>query len=352
MVSIAFIPAGTVPLPQSTVVTSIKGKKTSGGMMLLRPLDESIANLQASPGWFFPGCAGHALRIHWSTLEPSNGVFNWAYLDAAFALAAQYNKKISFNIIVGVNGTPSWFTPGTSITFSTGTVPAPWDSGFQTAFGAAISAAGARYDSNPYLSYVDCHGMGASGAGTALFCSTTGDDTIFFNLFGGNATTAVATWVSAAVTLIGFYKAAFPNTPLSWNIGHTLGDGTAAAFNGFYEAQEASFRATGIGIKNVNLNPNQSPQNRQNVLIPFYAAMGSKGCGFQEEDFGFSFATIQNTLAFAATARITIYEGYQSDFQLLSWSPLIQQYNQIFQSNYGPTTQPAHAGAGFQFGPY
>jgi hypothetical protein len=355
--SIAFIPAGTVPKATgANVITTKNGKLTPGGIYNLRPFTDTLGSLQTSPGWQYPGCAGHALRTQWGNLETAPGVYNWSYLDGAFALAAQYpNKKISINVEGGPVGMPSWLTGVQTLTFKAGTFPAPWDPVFQSAWQTFITAFGARYDGNPLLSYVMITGAGGTKGGTWDFASAqAADTTTFFNLYS-TPTVACNTWIAAGITICGFYLNAFPTTPLCMNMGKTFVGALPIPypFYPFYSVVQQTFKKRNIGVKNVNLEPTESPFDPAITSVPLYVKMGAPACGFQEGAVGLNgntFITLKETFQVAASQLGIIYEAYQTDFLYLSWSPLIQQYNSVFNSF--PSTIPRHAGAGFQFGPY
>jgi hypothetical protein len=302
--------------------------------------NESIAQLQACPGWTYPGLAGFACRGHWADTQPYNTTgnppsdYNWTYWDAAVALAAKYKKKVSIKVVGGVSNTPSWLTGYQSITLSQGTRPAPWDTTYQAAWANFNQHLAARYDGNPYVSYVEVSGFGCTPSEICEFCVTAADNTTFFSWFGGSQTAAVAAWIQAVVTISGSYAAAFKKTPLNIDSGKVLGGTAGNPAGPCFAAQQQVFNLYGIGQKNVNIEPYESPYKPLITSQVFYAAMGSPSCGFQEGVVGFNapgntYQTLLETFELSAGWLCAMYEGYIYDFPLLWW-PLINQYNQIF----------------------
>ena len=104
---------------------------------------------------------GISLRQAWSELEPSDGVYNWAYLDAQLSRVQAAGKEISLRIGTGGDNIPAWIlnavrsTGGNTFTFSDSdgrhTIPVYWDPTFVAKKQAMIQAVGARYGSNPAL---------------------------------------------------------------------------------------------------------------------------------------------------------------------------------------------------------
>jgi hypothetical protein len=69
---------------------------------------------------------GLAVRASWDFIEPSQGVYNWSYLDSTINQAVAAGKKVSLSVRAGVN-TPSWvYAAGAqSLSFVDTTSPTP-----------------------------------------------------------------------------------------------------------------------------------------------------------------------------------------------------------------------------------
>lgn len=97
-----------------------------------------------------PTVDGLAFRTAWGLLEPQDGVYNWAALDAAFDVARTHGKQITLHVGASSIGVPRWLVAqGVAMyTFSTPrgmsiTEPLPWDATFvlrYTRFVAALAA--------------------------------------------------------------------------------------------------------------------------------------------------------------------------------------------------------------------
>jgi len=172
---------------------------------------------------------GLAIRVSWSTLEPSDGTFNWSKIDAVVATARTHNKKVSISIQAGIH-TPSWVYAEGARTFqfvwdrswalplcSVATIPLPWDPVFQRKWGEFISALGARYDPNPIVSFVKLTGINSKTQETIL------PRTVYENINNGQCTgyDDVANWQAVGYSrtklenafheIAAYFDAAFPH---------------------------------------------------------------------------------------------------------------------------------------------
>jgi uncharacterized repeat protein (TIGR01451 family) len=159
-------------------------------------------------------CDGVRWLLRWSDVEATPDTYTWQYLDDAVAWAAANNKKCGISINAGKD-CPVWLyaapynaesytmqdTPGAIGR----TIPVPRDPVFMTRWQKFITDFGARYDSNPAVSYVIIAGIGnhdewdiAPGTlDTAALGSTQAE---------------VDAWKSSSKQIIDFYMSAFPST--------------------------------------------------------------------------------------------------------------------------------------------
>src|SRR6266436_6250827 len=159
-------------------------------------------------------CDGVRWKVRWSDIEVTPDTYTWQYLDDAVALAAANNKKCGISINAGTD-CPGWLyaapynaqsytmqdTPG-AIGLK---IPVPGDPMFMTRWQKFITDFGARYDSNPVVSYIIMAGIGnhdewdiAPGMlDTAALASTQAE---------------VDAWKSSSKQIIDFYMSAFPST--------------------------------------------------------------------------------------------------------------------------------------------
>src|SRR4030095_15732861 len=159
-------------------------------------------------------CDGVRWQARWSDIEATPDTYTWQYLDDAVALAAANNKKCGIFINAG-RVCPEWLyaapynaqsytyqdTPGAI----GDTIPVPGDPVFLTRWQKFITAFGARYDTNPTVSYIIITGVGKSDEWDTAPGML---DTAAL----GSTQAQVNTWKSASKQIIDFYMSAFPNT--------------------------------------------------------------------------------------------------------------------------------------------
>src|SRR5438874_3726285 len=159
-------------------------------------------------------CDGVRWKVRWSDIEAIPDTYTWLYLDDAVALAASNNKKCGISVNAGID-CPAWLyaapynaqsytmrdTPG-AIGVK---IPLPGDTVFMSRWQKFITDFGARYDSNPAVSYIIITGIGNHDE---------------WNIAPGTLDTAalgstqaqVNAWKSSSKQIIDFYMSAFPNT--------------------------------------------------------------------------------------------------------------------------------------------
>jgi hypothetical protein len=172
---------------------------------------------------------GLAYRGNWTAIEPSEGSFNWAPIDSVIATAKTYGKKVSISITAGYR-TPAWVFSDGAQAFkfvwdknwgpaycTIVTIPVPWDSVFLNKWGAFITALGARYSANPYVSHVKFTGVNSISQETNLPYH------VNENINNGQCTgyNDVQDWVNVGYTRVkvldaweqiaGTYETAFPD---------------------------------------------------------------------------------------------------------------------------------------------
>ncbi len=159
-------------------------------------------------------CDGVRWKVRWSDIEATPDTYTWQYLDDAVALAAANNKKCGISIAC-CTACPAWLyappynTQSYTMQDTSGaiglTIPVPGDPVFMTRWQKFITAFGARYDSNPAVSYIIITGIGHSdewdlAPGTL--------DTAAL----GSTQAQVNVWKSSSKQIIDVYMSAFPNT--------------------------------------------------------------------------------------------------------------------------------------------
>jgi hypothetical protein len=160
--------ATPTPVPTST---SINGVYDLGGLDSTSFASFVLGNTSVD---------GLAIRATWSTIEPSDGTFNWSNIDNTLATAQAHGKKVSISVAAGVH-TPSWvYAEGAkgfqfvwdrpwALPFcSIATIPLPWDPVFQQKWAEFVGALGARYDANPNVAHVKLTGINGKTQETTL----------------------------------------------------------------------------------------------------------------------------------------------------------------------------------------
>lgn len=110
-----------------------------------------------------PNIVGVSIRAGWAGIEPSEGVYDWSYLDSEIGRAAAAGKVVMLRISTQ-SGKPQWVTNAVAAAGGlffhydnngeTGSFPVYWDPTFMSKKLAMIAAVGARYGSNPAVKIV------------------------------------------------------------------------------------------------------------------------------------------------------------------------------------------------------
>ena len=159
-------------------------------------------------------CDGVRWLLRWSDVEATPDTYIWQYLDDAVAWAAANNKKCGISTNAGKD-CPTWLyaapynaqsyimqdTPGAIGR----TIPVPGDPVFMTRWKKFITDFGARYDSNPTVSYVIIAGIGNHDEWDVAPRTL---DTAAL----GSTQAEVDAWKSSSKQIIDFYMNAFPST--------------------------------------------------------------------------------------------------------------------------------------------
>lgn len=127
-----------------------------------------------------PNIDGIAIRVGWSGVEPSDGVFNWSGVDALIAQVTPYSKKVSINIAAGWKA-PAWVysegAQGFNFVWDKSwgpgycgivTIPVPWDPVFMAKWEDLVAAFGVKYGSNRAVTHVKLTGINSETGDTLL----------------------------------------------------------------------------------------------------------------------------------------------------------------------------------------
>src|SRR6266566_3639727 len=159
-------------------------------------------------------CDGVRWLLRWLDVEATPDIYTWHYLDDAVAWAAANSKKCGISINAGKD-CPAWLyaapynaqsytmqdTPGAIGR----TIPVPGNPVFMTRWQKFITDFGARYDSNPAVSYIIIAGIGNHDEWDVAPGTL---DTAAL----GSTQPEVDAWKSSSKQIIEFYMSAFRNT--------------------------------------------------------------------------------------------------------------------------------------------
>jgi hypothetical protein len=164
-----------------------------------------------------PNCDGVRWKVKWSDIEVTPNNHIWQYLDDAVALAAANGKKCGISINAG-RDCPDWlyaapysaqsYTLQDTVVFGSSIgmrIPMPGDPVFMTRWQKFVTDFGARYDSNPAVSYVIICGIGNHDEWNIA-------DGFKDTAALGNTLAKVNVWKSSSKEIIDFYMSAFPST--------------------------------------------------------------------------------------------------------------------------------------------
>ena len=173
--------------------------------IVVRPQDNGAAPINPGMGWVFhhydnglrnygvnlpaadtvpefPGAGTVYLRLAWSYVEPEEGRFNWSVVDTPAQRWIAQGKKVAFRFTASETGrdqpyaTPEWVrkagAKGYFYSYQKGVNPegTNWEPDFDDPvflekLDHFLAAAGARYDGNPEVAFLDIGTLGAWGEG-------------------------------------------------------------------------------------------------------------------------------------------------------------------------------------------
>ena len=161
-----------------------------------------------------PDVDGISLRQFWSSIEPTEGVFDFSYLDSTIANCASHGKQVLVRIGT-MSGRPAWVDDavrqngGEFFTFSDNgtptTIPVFWDPTFLAKKKAFIAALGAHLTNNPTVHIV----VASFANATSEDWNVPHDPDLIPQWLALGYTTALM--VDAGAQLIGATMNAFPN---------------------------------------------------------------------------------------------------------------------------------------------
>lgn len=157
---------------------------------------------------------GLAFRTAWGLLEPQDGVYNWAALDAALDIARTHGKQLTLHVGASSIGVPRWLAAlgVTMHTFSTPrgmsiTEPLPWDATFVSRYTRFVAALAAHIQSRGDTRLLYAVSNGAPVAEMSIPGCQNG-------VMSNGAAYSRASYMNAWKTTVDAHAAAFPATRL------------------------------------------------------------------------------------------------------------------------------------------
>jgi hypothetical protein len=180
--------------------------------------------------WRDPSIAGVSLRRSWATVNPSPGLFDFAYLDREIASAARNGKTVMIHVDACGDKLPEWvaqqvetypYTERNSYAPTAGMVgraPVPWDEAYLTAWCACVRELGRRYDHHSTV--VAIHVGGPTRRGSEVFFPNE-----VVKLPGYSASRALNAWKR----IFTFYEEAFRSTSVVMDLAQPTSDRSLTA---------------------------------------------------------------------------------------------------------------------------
>ena len=191
-----------------------------------------------------PFVAGGAIRISWNTLEPSENVYDWSFLDNEITTAQNTGKKVSISVFAGSRGTPAWLwnypvmpfyyidmNPYSSTYLDTLKLPLPYDTIYLAKLSDFLYALGNHYASDTNIAYMrDASGMVTEGWGLAT-TDAYGNSWTVYNY-------SPDTLMYAYRKILDTYMAAFPFTSQWVEVGNISFEPAVSGNSKIYVAEQ------------------------------------------------------------------------------------------------------------------
>ncbi len=351
-------------------------KQPFGIVNLLAKTDliNPIGNINNHP-WLNPLVDGMRARPGWSEFNPTSGTYQWAGLDglggldAYVTLSQQSGKWFGVGVVMGIDP-PAWVKAGSRNKDLTGgdlgqNMCVPWDPFYKAAVQTFVRALGARYDSSPYLRYVNITGTqqtgelyiaGGAGAGSdgEWFIQDALDHGYVANNTLGFSAGTVA-WLETIKENIAVWAEAFPTTMLILTGAKPLVTDGTAAYSNLVNWVETGIHKGHIGYMWSQLNIISS--NTSFNIAPGYdnyATTSGGGqflqtCGnlqniqrcCQSAGYGpyptySGQATLAGVMQSAVRNRLQYVETYESDIEKSDFTSTIAAYRPAFRNPRAP----------------
>ena len=229
---IIFILVGKLIIfPTLTFSASPQSFIESAGIYGLIPVNAPPVDPRVTLFLEHPQTAGISVRTNWRSIEAEEDIYDWTYIDAMLARAADANRQAILRISAGPN-TPDWvFEAGAeefiylepNFDFEEARMAVPWDPIFLEKWNDFVNELGSRYNNHPQLAAVIVTGASRS---TEMHLPRTLDDQAQWQLQGYSLENITSAWRR----VIDDFANTFPDTALMLAVSPVLiTDGTVEA---------------------------------------------------------------------------------------------------------------------------
>ena len=308
------------------------GGSSSGGSSTPPPNNSNFKifafNNMSNPSLFSdnPAVAGTVLTRYWAELNPASGVFDFSKFDNDMQAWVKAGKQVILRVSVSGwgkwqpaqdsgHGTPLWVRNQIkTVTDDDGSVkPQYWAQPFLTALQTFINAFAAHYDGNPNVLCVE---MGVGDGGETKPDSEHNSDVLSkWQAIGYTD----AVWWDTIQKIVGFYTAAFKQTPLALMPDSTF----IAGSKGFSESQVVKLAMDhNIWLQENGLtSPNYSLPGSFSILPKNYPLILE-----QRNDTATSGDSLQNDLQAAYDAGARVCAVFSSDLANSKNQPVLASF--------------------------
>lgn len=197
-----------------SVFAQFKGK---AGVYYLGAADIAISSKAINDS----AISGIVVRFKWNSVEPTEGKYDWSFVDSEIAKAKQYSKKVSLQPL----GNPDWLKlQGAKVYYyidkntfhpTYGQLLADiltWDSVYIDAFKAFLKQMSVKYAADTNITYINAIGgnLSRNMPDSVIIDTLKKTMTPFYKAFDYNADTLAALMNK----ITDYYMSIFPNTPL------------------------------------------------------------------------------------------------------------------------------------------
>ena len=184
-------------------------RQPTGYFVIQKVGGQNVSNSKlSSPKW-----TGILIRERWAAIEPTEGTYDWSFIDEQVARAKKYKKKYMLGINTG-NNAPRWL--GVPLYME---APYPWDPTMLAAHAGMVKKLGERYSSDADLVGVHISGPTRGPSGSLEMQLAVG----LARREGYSEARVIAAWKDC----IDQYAQAFPNCALVSKGGVAPGGGRA-----------------------------------------------------------------------------------------------------------------------------